>query len=175
VKTTRIPLTHRQVSGISCSRPEVTLRVRTRYGDFIDVRFHVDTAADLTVIPLRIAEAERIPFSRANPGSAIGIVGSVEKFRDTVHLRIGAEEFDWPCDFTHSPPVPSSALGGPSPSSPEPYGVLGRAGFLGEFAICIDSDYLTITRLGPVRKWWRRVRKHLGLHLRAEHPLDQAL
>jgi hypothetical protein len=33
--------------------------------------------------------------------------------------------------------------------------VLGRAGFLDDYAYCIDGRYFVLTRLGPLRRWWR--------------------
>jgi hypothetical protein len=33
---------------------------------------------------------------------------------------------------------------------------LGRVGFLDEYAIAVDSGYLIVTRLGPIRRWLRR-------------------
>jgi hypothetical protein len=39
---------------------------------------------------------------------------------------------------------------------PELSPVLGRAGFLDEYAVAIDSGYLILTRLGALRKLWRR-------------------
>ena len=50
---------------------------------------------------------------------------------------------------------------GPGPRAPgrvvdELLPVLGRAGFLDEYAIAVDSGYLIITRIGPVRRWLRR-------------------
>jgi len=132
----------------------------------------VDTAADLTAIPDQLAKQQGLSYSRVHPGTATGLVGSVGKFRDIIRVRIAAEDFDWPCDFTQAP---SSALGGTSPTSPEPLPVLGRAGFLDEYAICIDSGYMTITRLGPVRKWWRRLCRRLSFRMGTVHPIHQPL
>jgi hypothetical protein len=33
---------------------------------------------------------------------------------------------------------------------------LGRAGFLDEYAITVDSGYLSVTRIGPIRRWLRQ-------------------
>lgn len=74
------------------------------------------------------------------------------KCRDRIQLVIAGREYEWPCDFVD---VPAAAQG----RTPDPLlslGVLGRAGFLDEFAFSLDSSYLILTRLGPFRRWSRR-------------------
>jgi hypothetical protein len=41
-----LPLVERHLGSISCPRPQVTLWVRTRFGDFVKIPFLVDTGAD---------------------------------------------------------------------------------------------------------------------------------
>lgn len=147
----RIRLSPRRVGSIDCPRPEVTFQVRSRYGDFVDIRFAVDTGADLTTIPVWLAEEHGIPFRRAVQGSAIGLLGSVEKYRDSIHFRISGEEFDWPCDFIQSPRPATPERSSPTASRLLP--VLGRAGFQKDYAVCVDDEYLTLSRLGPWRRW----------------------
>jgi hypothetical protein len=36
--------------------PEMTVEVCSRFGDFVPVLFRVDTGADVTTIPVRVAE-----------------------------------------------------------------------------------------------------------------------
>ena len=55
-------------------------------------------------------------------------------------VRIAGLEYSWPCDF----------LEVPGPSSASPYGVIGRAGFLDDFAVCVVKPDWTLRR----RNWW---------------------
>jgi Aspartyl protease len=105
----RIPLVFQRVSGFDCPRPEVTLWVSTSYG-FTPLQFIVDTGADFTTIPIPLAQREGIPFtqSASTQGRATGMLGSAEKFRGTLRVRIAGEEDDWPCDFLVSPQRGSS-------------------------------------------------------------------
>ncbi len=134
----KLLLRPRVSDGLSCPRPEVTIWVRSRYSDFVPVRFVVDTGADVTALPLAFAKREGIPVdqSDAAAGKAWGLVGSVEKYLGTIHVRIGGEGFDWPCNF----------LATSSPASSSGYGVLGRAAFLDAFRIAVDRPYLTLER-----------------------------
>jgi hypothetical protein len=169
----RIALAQRWAGPIGCPRPEVTLQVRSRYGDFVGVRFSVDTGADLITIPIWLAEDHGIPFRRSASGSAVGLVGSVAKYRDSIHLRISDREYEWPCDFIQSPRPPSP--GGSSPTSARVLPVLGRAGVQNEFAICVDDEYLTITRLGPWRRWWRRIWRRFGWGMGVERSAQEPI
>jgi hypothetical protein len=107
----------------------------------------VDTQADFSAVPMTIAQREGIPYATDHPGEARGLVGTVAKFRDRIRVVIAGQEHDWPCDFVDAPAVPRL---------PELPPVLGRAGFLGDYAVTIDSGYLIIVRLGPIRRWWRK-------------------
>src|SRR6516164_5789197 len=97
----RLPLVRRTLGGIDCPRPEVTLWVRSRYGDYAASQFIVDTASDFTAIPIPQAQREGIAFpqSPAQRGTAGGLLGAVEKFLGAIHIQIAGAEFDWPCDF----------------------------------------------------------------------------
>jgi hypothetical protein len=136
----------------------------------VDLPFRVDTQADLTAIPIPTARREGIAFGTEHPGTAYGLAGAVEKFRGRVRLLIAGREHDWPCDFVATPSPPPE--GRPLPAlSP----VLGRAGLLDEYAVALDSGYLILTRLGPLRRWWRRRLHAVWLGLRLVHPLDEPL
>jgi hypothetical protein len=91
------------------------------------------------------------------------------RFRDRLRVRIGNCEHSWPCDFVE---VPSEAQQG---TTEAPYGLPGRAGFLDEYAVAIDSGFLIITRLGPVRRLlrrcWRGLWSATGRIRTAEEPL----
>lgn len=166
----RLRLADREVAGISCPFPVVTLYVRDRYGGWVDLLFRVDTQADLTSIPIDTAREEGIPFATNHPGISYGLTGTVEKFRDRMRLRIAGREHEWPCDFVTSP----STLPEGSPRS-ELLPVLGRAGFLDEYAVAIDSGFLILTRLGPLRRWWRRCLHAVWEILGLIHPIDEPL
>jgi hypothetical protein len=158
------------VEGIDCPFPVVRLRVRDRYGALAELDFRVDTQADFTSIPVPTALREAIPFSEARQRTAVGLVGEATTYRDRIRLVIAGREHDWPCDFVN-PPAPRE----PGLQPRELLPALGRAGFLDEYAIAVDSGYLIITRLGPIRRWLRR-RLHAlwawcGMVHPEQHPL----
>jgi hypothetical protein len=127
-------------SRLDC--PMVQLRVYDRVGDTVELPFCIDTAADFSALPIALAQREWIPFPQtdANRSTAAGLVGSVTKYRGVLRVRIGNEEFSWPCDF----------LDAAGPPTVDPYGVNGRAGFLDDFAFCVNKPYFTLRR----RKLW---------------------
>jgi hypothetical protein len=164
----RIPLVRRRVRNFDCYYPEVTLWVRTSY-DYVKLRFRVDTGADCCAIPVEIAQREGIAFvsDRSTLGTVAGLVGKVGKYSGSIQVRIAGEDFDWPCDFLLPPAIAATV----SPASTgttrwRNYVVLGRAGFLAAFTLCLDSEYLTIMRRHTHRPWWYR----LGRKLRPEIP-----
>jgi hypothetical protein len=169
----KLHLVSRRIAGVDCDRPEVTLWVRTRYDGFARVRFIVDTAADFTAFPISLAEREGIDFPRSEStrGTARGLVGAVEKYLGSFHVRLADEEFDWPCDFL-MPPA-SSTLETPGQRLARTSPVLGRAGFLVAFAIHIDGDYLTIVRRWGSRPLWYRLWEKL--QPAREHPVTEPL
>ena len=127
---------------MDCPFPMLRIRVRDRFGALVALNFRIDTQADCTAIPVVDARRQAIPFHTDQPGHVAGLTGRVAKYRDRVRLVIGGREHDWPCDFVETP------IAGLSP-------VLGRAGFLDEYAFALDSGFLILTRLGPLRRWWR--------------------
>jgi hypothetical protein len=146
------------------------LRVRDRYGALAEVEFRVDTQADVTTIPISLAERERLSFARTRPGTARGISGKVVKYRDRVRVVIAGREHDWPCDFTEPAIDPESKR--PLEDLPP---ILGRAGFLDEYAVALDSGYLIITRIGPIRRWLRDRLHQLWAWSGMVHPEKRAL
>src|SRR5262249_12004922 len=124
----KIHLSSRSSSGEE-NCPFVRIRVRTRYGDFVPVRFFIDTGADYSALPIPIARRLGFvsPQTAASQGMATGLVGSVLRYGGVLHLRLFNEDFTWPCDF----------LDAAGPASVDPYGVLGRAGFTRDFAFCL--------------------------------------
>jgi hypothetical protein len=61
----RLRLVRRTLGGIDCDRPEVTVWVRSRYGDYDAIQFIVDTASDFTAIPISQAQKEGIAFPQS--------------------------------------------------------------------------------------------------------------
>jgi hypothetical protein len=148
----------------------VLLKVHDRYGTFAEVAFRVDTQADVTTIPISLAQKEAIPFTKARPGTARGIGGKIAKYRDRLHVVIAGREHDWPCDFTESAIDPETRQ-----SLPDLSPVLGRAGFLEEYEIAMGSGFLVITRLGALRRWWHRQLHALWQVCGLIHPADRPL
>jgi len=148
----------------------VWLRVRDRYGALVELKFRVDTQADVATIPISLAERESIPFARTQPGSARGIAGRVTKYRGRLRVVIAGREHDWPCDFTEPAldPETRQPLRDLAP-------VLGRAGFLDEYAIAVDDGYLIVTRIGTIRRWLRRRLHGLWKLFGLVHPPDRPL
>ncbi len=166
----RIKLFGRTNEGETCPPPVVQIRVRDKYGTFAVLWFRVDTQADVSVIPVRTAESQAISFSREREGLARGIAGAVKKYRGRMRVVIAGREHDWPCDFTEPAMDPQTKQPLPDLSP-----VLGRAGFLQEYAIAVDSDYLLITRIGPIRRWLRRRLHELWILFGMVHPESRPL
>lgn len=161
----KIPLVPRRVGGIVCPRPEVTIRVVSRYG-LSPIRFSFDTAADLTTIPIPLARREGVEFaeSEAARGTATGLVGSATRYRGTIRVLVGGEGFEWPCDFLVPPPSAPQGAGAGA------YAVLGRAAFLTAFAACVDDEYLVLRRRFLERPAWYRLIRRLWPLLPKYHP-----
>jgi hypothetical protein len=155
--------------------PEITIEVRSKYGDFVPVLFKVDTGADLTTIPIPVAEEKALSFSKEHPGSAIGIVGRARKYAGSLHVRIAGKEYQWPCDFTERRSVTQTPEAPDNPVQTSLSPVLGRAGFLDCFTISVDSRYLTITRLSPFLRWWRRCWRRIWFAIHPVHDPDRPL
>jgi hypothetical protein len=115
-----------------------------------ELDFRVDTQADFTSIPIPTAQREAIPFSQTQPRTVVGLVGQATTYRDRIRIVIAGREHDWPCDFVVPPPQEL----GRQPRELLP--ALGRSGFLDEYAITVDSGYLVVTRIGPIRRRLRR-------------------
>lgn len=161
----KIPLVPRRVGGILCPRPEVLIRVASRYG-WSPIRFSFDTGADLTTIPIPLARREGIVFpeSESTRGIATGLVGSTSRYRSTIRVNIGGEGFEWPCDFLVPPSSASQWAGA------DAYGVLGRAGFLSAFIACIDNECLVLRRRYLERPGWYRLIRRLWPLFQKPHP-----
>ncbi len=165
----KVWLRPRVVDGVDCASPEITLWVRGRFGAFAPIRFVVDTGADLPGMTIALAQEENIPFLRneATRGRASGLVGGVEKFLGTIHVRVADEDFDWPCNFLGEPASPVR--------SSRKYAVLGRGGFLAAFNIAIERPYLTLERRMNHRPLWYRLARTAFPRWAVEHPAGVSL
>jgi hypothetical protein len=156
---------------MACPYPRIVLRIRDRYGLLVPLDFRIDSGSDCAALPLSVAQREGIGYGEERRGTVAGLVGATEKFRDVIRVVIAGREHVWPCDFVRVPPPAPGRLPDPLLQA----GVLGRAGFLDDYALAIDSGYLILTRLGPVRRWLRRclhaVWQALGLVRRVEEPV----
>jgi hypothetical protein len=147
----RIPLQPYFVDGKAAPRPLVLLRVRSHYGDYARIPCYLDTGADVTSIPISLAEQDGIPFQRTIEVPTVGLVGRTTSFRHTVHVAIGNREYDWPCNFINTPPGARSRTA-----------VLGRAGFLSVFNVSIVGEHVILTRRGSFADRWERLLSLLG-------------
>ncbi len=162
----RIELDNSRGPGIGGQRPFVIIRVRSRYGDFAEVRFCIDTGADLTVVPVHLARKLGIayPQDEHSRGRSGGLVGAVDRYRGSVPLRLFGEDFTWLCDFIES-----------AQATDHRYGVIGRAGFLDAFHFCIKGKYLTLERRLDDRPLWQRILLSVLSPWTRTHPADQPL
>jgi len=92
----RIPLVERTREGEPCPTPAVTLKVRDRQGTFAEVKFRVDTQADVATMPVSLAEKEPVPCkvgrqSRRRQGRA----GAWSQ-EDQETARLQANALSWP-------------------------------------------------------------------------------
>jgi hypothetical protein len=167
----RLPLQNRIIGSVVCPYPRVLLNVRDSYGVLTPLPFRIDTGADCTAIPLQVARREHLSFQQSRPSIAGGLVGTATKFRDRIRVVLAGKEHDWPCDFIDLPSSPSGHRLDLLLDLP----VLGRAGFLEEYAISIDSGFLIVTRLDFFRRWWRRRLQAFWFVSRMIHPRDRPL
>jgi len=148
----------------------LTLRVRDRYGILVPIRFRVDTGADVTTMLIPFARRKGIAFREDQPGRAQGLAGVIGRFRDRIQVVIAGRDYDWPCDFLQPPATTGQGLAGQGLPP-----VLGRAGFLDDFAFCLGKEYLTLTRLTAWQRWWQRrlpaIWSLFGLYRKPTEPL----
>lgn len=162
-----IPLVPRTRYGEPCPVPQVTLDVHTEQFGFLPFDFIVDTASDFSTIPAAHADEYTIPFLRIERPVPVN-TGGTEAYGHPgkIRIRLGGRESRWTCFFTEAPEqqLVENVQGPPGQRRlkrpPRDYArweqkqlrrmrkptlVLGRAGFLAEYAIAIDSTHLTIT------------------------------
>ena len=151
------------VGGGFC--PLVTVNVRTRLGRYVAIRFCIDTGAVTTSLPIPLAERARIAFPRDEHSrrTASGLVGSVAAYQGFLDVQLFGEDFRWPCAF----------LDAGGPASQDPYGVIGRIGFLASFNACVERPWCRIERRSDHLPFWRRLLARLSPS--RSHPFDLPL
>ena len=152
----RLKLKDKTVDGHACPYPAVTLKVRDKHGSFAQVEFRVDTQADVSTFAVALATKEAVAFSSTRAVPLRGVTGAMKAVRDRITVVIAGESFSLPCDFT-----PAAVDAETGMTLPDLAPVLGRAGFLDRYAIAVDSGYLIVTRIGPIRRWLRQRLHHL--------------
>jgi len=164
----KIPLIERSASGIACDRPLLTLRVATPYG-LTPVHFWFDSGADVATIPVPLARQNGIEFAESEGarGAATGFAGRTTRYRGAIRPLIAGEGYEWPCDFLVPPPSV------PEGSRLYEYGLLGGAGFLAAFAVCLDNEYFHLRRSFLDRpRWFRLFRRFWPLFPKLHNALD---
>ena len=120
--------------GLRCYQPQVPIVIVTGYGDTKRLRFFYDTGADHMIIPVYVARHEGIPYREDFPGTLSSSVGgSARCYFDFVQVRssLSGRTHRWVCAFTES--VRARLI-------------VGRAGFLDEFAVGIRGGHLVVSR-----------------------------
>lgn len=86
----KIPLTpKRGAGGVLHYRPLVQLEVRTRDMGFAWLEFLVDTGADVTTIPVVLAQAKQLDFATTHQASSSGVGGTVPHYaNDAIRFRV---------------------------------------------------------------------------------------
>ena len=161
----RIPLTQKEIDGLPCDRPMIVLKVLTRFGDWVELRFLLDTGSDLPCIQVSDAQKEGIPFDRTRSGTSAGLLGRATRYRGTIRVKIGKRIHIWPCYFIETPANVGSAA----------IAVLGRAGFRDDYDFCVDDKYLTLTRRTRIRRWWHPLLRFLSRPFVTHRKIDEPL
>ena len=140
-------------------------------GVLVPLRFRIDTGADFSAMPLSVARNEGIAHQATQKTLVAGLVGATGKYRDRIRVIIAKREHDWPCEFVD---VPNPARER-TPDHLLNFGVLGRAGFLDDYAFTIDGEYFILWRVGPLQRWIRklvhRVWEVLGMVYNLQKPV----
>jgi hypothetical protein len=142
--------------GLPCDSPELPLDIVTSYGDTTRLRFFFDTGADLMVIPVYVARYVGIRYSEDHPGtlgSSVG--GSTRCYYDFVQVRssLSGRTHRWVCAFAES--LQARLL-------------VGRSGFLGDFAAAVKGHHLIVSRPVSVIRFLKHHAARLRAHTRDE-------
>jgi hypothetical protein len=101
------------------------------------------------VIPTSFADGYEIPYTTDYPGAVGTLGGTVACYYGlvTVRCHLTGREYRWPCGFTTGE---GERL------------LLGRAGFLEEFAAAIVEGAFVVRRLGRLGRLLARLRVRIG-------------
>lgn len=122
--------THRGI----ITNPKLPVEILTNVG-WIPYLFLLDTGADFTMVPRRIAEMAGIDMVACPKGTAYGLEGGgVEVYRSVLRARIAEVELDLRCSIGEDDRMPF---------------LLGRADFLERFEVSINVRERKI-RLTPL-------------------------
>jgi hypothetical protein len=136
-------------AGVSCPSPYLRLDIRTRDGGYLPLSFQFDTGADVMAIPTSAADQFQIPYTTDHPGAVHTLGGAAACYYGfvTVRCHLTRREYRWPCGFT-------TAEGGRL--------LLGRAGFLDEFAVAIVGGEFVVRRPGRLGRLLARLRVRIS-------------
>jgi hypothetical protein len=137
-----------QPDGLDCPFPHLRLDIRTRDGRYLPLSFQFDTGADFMVILTSFADRYEIPYTTDYAGVVGTLGGAAACYYGfvTVRCHLTRREYRWPCGFT-------TGEGGRL--------LLGRAGFLDEFAVAIVEGEFVVRRLGRLARSLARLRLRL--------------
>jgi hypothetical protein len=127
--------------GLRCDSAELALEIVTEIGDTPKLRFFYDTGADHMVIPVYVARHEGIRFRQDYPGTLSSSVGgNICCYFDFVQVRssLSGKTHRWVCAFADS--VQARLL-------------VGRAGFLNDFATTVTSRHLVVSHAVSVSRF----------------------
>jgi predicted aspartyl protease len=119
------PLGYKQTSFGSLPDPKVPVAVRTHRG-WRMYRFLLDTGADFSLAPRRLAEEVGLLWDTLREARVVGIeLGGITARLGHLPLRVGSVELSVRCLFIDAASAPF---------------LLGRADFLERFVVTIDTE-----------------------------------
>jgi hypothetical protein len=136
--------------------PELPVELVTSYGDTVCLRFFYDTGADLMVIPVYVANHVGIRYRVDYSGTVSSSVGgSARCYFDFVQVRssLSGRTHRWVCAFAES--LQARLL-------------LGRAGFLDDFAAGVQGRQLIVRHPVSLSRFLKHHAARLRTHLRDE-------
>jgi hypothetical protein len=119
--------------GLRCDSAELVVEIVTNYGGTKKFPFLYDTGADHMVIPVYVARYAGIRYREDYPGTLGSSVGGSSRcYYDFVQVRssLSGRTHRWVCAFAES--VQSRLI-------------IGRAGFLDDFATAIKGNHLVVS------------------------------
>ncbi len=157
----KLPLTaQRGAHDVIHYRPLIRLEVRTQDGDFAWLEFLVDTGADVTSISVDLAQEKQLHYDTSRQSHSAGVGGHVLHYANAaIRFRVVGKEHNWPCNFILQSPLAPLAQGLPARRLRQLPPLLGRAGFLTDYQVCINDTHMTLRRRGPLSILWYRLRR----------------